>query len=121
PGVLEAELGPGWRVIEEGLNGRTTVRDDPVEGAYRNGKTHLLPCLLSHFPLDAVAIMLGTNDLKARFNVPASEIAEGIGVLVDIVQTASVGHGGGRPEVLVIAPPPILPELPFHADMFAGG
>jgi lysophospholipase L1-like esterase len=119
-GVLEAELGPDWRVIAEGLNGRTTVRDDPVEGEFRNGKTYLLPCLLSHFPLDVVAIMLGTNDLKARFNVSAWDIAAGVGVLVDIVRTAGVGHGGGTPEVLVIAPPPILRELPFHADMFAG-
>ncbi|MGF1626182.1 MAG: SGNH/GDSL hydrolase family protein [Alphaproteobacteria bacterium] len=120
PGVLAAQLGPGWRVIEEGLNGRTTVRDDPVEGEYRNGKTHLLPCLLSHMPLDAVAIMLGTNDLKARFNVSAWDIAEGVGVLVEIVRGAGVGHGGGTPEILVIAPPPILQALPFHADMFAG-
>lgn len=120
PGVLAAQLGPGWRVIEEGLNGRTTVRDDPIEGEYRNGKTHLLPCLLSHMPLDAVAIMLGTNDLKSRFNVSAWDIAEGVGVLVEIVRGAGVGHGGGTPEILVIAPPPILQALPFHADMFAG-
>jgi lysophospholipase L1-like esterase len=120
PGVLEAELGPGWRVVEAGLNGRTTVRDDPVEGEFRNGKTHLLPCLLSHFPLDVVAIMLGTNDLKSRFNVSAWDIAEGVGVLVGIVRSAAVGHGGGTPEILVIAPPPVLKHLPFHADMFAG-
>ena len=31
PGVLAAELGAGWQVIEEGLGGRTTVFDDPLE------------------------------------------------------------------------------------------
>ena len=72
PGVMAATLGGGWRVIEEGLPGRTTVHDDPVEGAYMNGKTYLMPCLRSHRPLDVVAIMLGSNDLKARFAVPAS-------------------------------------------------
>ena len=36
PGVLRHELGEGYLVIEEGLNGRTTVWDDPIEG-YKNG------------------------------------------------------------------------------------
>lgn len=120
PGVLAGRLGAGWQVVEAGLNGRTTVRDDPIEGEYRNGKSYLLPCLLSHHPLDAVAIMLGTNDLKARFNIPASEIAAGVGVLVSIVQSAAAGRDGGVPEILVVAPPPILTALPFHAEMFAG-
>ena len=38
---------------------------------------------MSHKPLDVVAIMLGTNDLKQRFGKSAWEIAEGVGVLVD--------------------------------------
>lgn len=120
PGVVAAQLGGGWRVIEEGLNGRTTVRDDPIEGAFRNGKSYLLPCLLTHMPLDAVVIMLGTNDLKARFNIPTSEIAAGVGVLAGIVQQAEVGPGGSVPEILVVAPPPVLAEIPFHGEMFAG-
>lgn len=31
PGIMAKELGHGWHVIEEGLSGRTTVRDDPIE------------------------------------------------------------------------------------------
>ncbi len=31
-GVLRQELGVDYLVIEEGLNGRTTVWDDPIEG-----------------------------------------------------------------------------------------
>lgn len=120
PGVLRAALGPGWMVVEEGLGGRTTVSDDPVEGADRNGRTYLYPCLRSHRPLDVVVIMLGTNDLKARFNKSAWEIAAGVGVLVDIVKTAAVGRKEGMPQVLVVCPPPILDRLPNHADMFAG-
>jgi lysophospholipase L1-like esterase len=120
PGVLRAALGPDWWVIEEGLNGRTTLRDDPVEGADKNGKTYLLPCLTSHKPLDAVVVMLGTNDLKARFDISAWEIAEGIGVLVSIIRSAGVGRGGRAPEVLVVSPPPTLSKFPSHAEMFAG-
>ncbi|MEX0853025.1 MAG: SGNH/GDSL hydrolase family protein [Bauldia sp.] len=120
PGVLRSALGPGWMVIEEGLGGRTTVSDDPVEGADKNGRTHLPPCLRTHRPLDVVVIMLGTNDLKARFNKSAWEVAAGIGVLVDIVKTASVGRNEGVPEIIVVCPPPMRDKLPSHGDMFAG-
>nr|MDQ3302571.1 hydrolase [Actinomycetota bacterium] len=60
PGVLAWELGDGFCVIEEGLPGRTTVRDDPIEGAHKNGRTYLRACLESHKPLDLVTVMLGT-------------------------------------------------------------
>ena len=120
PGVLRAALGAGWQVVEEGLGGRTTVSDDPVEGVERNGRTYLLPCLHSHKPLDVVVVMLGTNDLKARFAKSAWEIAQGVGVLVDVVKAAGVGPAGGVPEIVVVSPAPILGKLPGHADMFAG-
>lgn len=119
-GVLAAKLGSGWRVIEEGLNGRTTVRDDPVEGEWRNGKSYLLPCVLSHQPLDVVVIMLGTNDLKARFHATAWEAAEGVRALIGIIQTAGVGRSGLPPAILVVAPPPFQPILPAHSQLFAG-
>ncbi len=75
PGVLRRSLGEGYWVIEEGLGGRTTVRDDPIEGAHKNGRAYLRACLESHKPIDLMTIMLGTNDLKARFAASASDIA----------------------------------------------
>jgi lysophospholipase L1-like esterase len=81
-GVMARSLGDGYRVIEEGLNGRTTRWDDPIEDG-RNGLAYLAPCLESHSPLDMVLIMLGTNDLKRRFNLSASDIAESAGTLTD--------------------------------------
>ena len=74
-GVLARELGGGYRVIEEGQNGRTTVHDDPFALA-RNGKTVLPAILESHKPLDLVVLMLGTNDLKAVYGVSPGEIAD---------------------------------------------
>src|SRR6187401_3541591 len=65
-GVLARELGAGYRVIEEGLSGRTTVHEDPIMGN-RNGSLHLPSCLESHSPIDVVMLMLGTNDLKCMF------------------------------------------------------
>ena len=109
--------GEGFRVIEEALNGRTTVRDDPVE-EYKNGKDYLRPCLESHAPLELVIIALGINELKARFFASASDAADGAGVLVNIVQQSGAGLDGGPPAVC-IAPPPVgfLTEL---ALMFTG-
>jgi lysophospholipase L1-like esterase len=117
-GVLRRELGEGYLVIEEGLNGRTTVWDDPIEG-YKNGKEYLVPCLETHKPIDLVTIMLGTNDLKMRFHVPACDIAAGAGVLVDIVAKSETGPGDGAPPVLLITPPPVA-KLSEFADMFEG-
>jgi lysophospholipase L1-like esterase len=116
PGMLRQELGEGHLVIEEGLNGRTTVWDDPIEG-YKNGKEYLTPCLESHKPIDLVAILLGTNDLKIRFSVSAYDIANSAGVLVDIVQRSMAGPNGGAPKVLLMAPPP-LGRLTEYAEMF---
>src|SRR4051812_38077987 len=81
PGRLEQELGSGWRVIEEGLSGRTTVFEDPfIEG--RNGRQYLVPCLASHAPIDLLTIMLGTNDLKAVYRADPDMVAYGIVSLV---------------------------------------
>lgn len=99
--LLEKELGEGWRVIEEGLNGRTTGFDDPIEGD-KNGRRHLPIILESHRPLDLVVIMLGTNDLKKRFALSPAGIAQSAGVLVDMTM-----RSGASSKVLLVAPPPL--------------
>ncbi len=106
PGVLQDQLGDEFEVIEEGLPGRTTVWDDPIEG-YKNGKEYLIPCLESHKPLDLVIIMLGTNDLKVRFSLSAYDISEGVNVLAKIVQKCEVGPSGNSPQLLILVPPPL--------------
>ncbi len=119
-GVLESLLGPGWQVIEEGLSGRTTVHDDPIEGVLKNGRTYLRPCLQSHTPLDLIIIMLGTNDLKRRFNMPPSEVAMGIGCLVHDIRELSPGPAGHDPEIMIVAPPPMLDDLREWESIFSG-
>lgn len=118
-GVLQKTLGSDYHIAEEGLNGRTTVWDDPIEG-YKNGKTYLIPCLETHKPLDLVIMMLGTNDLKKRFSLSAYDIANGAGVLVDIVNKSICGRMEESPRVLLLAPPP-LGKLTEFAEMFEGG
>lgn len=119
PGVLQADLGNGWQVVEEGLPGRTTVHPDPISGVHKNGLSVLPAVLESHKPLDAVVVMLGTNDLKQRFNVPVVEIAESVEWLVHAVQHSICGPDRSAPAVLLVAPPPVL-EAGCLAEIFAG-
>lgn len=116
-GVLQQELGESFDIISEGLNGRTTVWDDPVRGEYRNGKKYLLPCLHTHKPIDLVILFLGSNDLKPQFNVSSIEIAQGVEMLVNIIKKSETGPNMTSPEILVIIPPPILiPDEVKHMD-----
>ena len=105
-GILQKKLGEEYYVIEEGLGGRTTVWDDPVEN-YKNGKTYLLPCLESHMPLDLVVIMLGTNDLKCRFGVSPFDIGTSMDNLIRTILKSDTGPDFQPPKVLLIAPVPI--------------
>lgn len=100
---LQTLLGEGYAVVEEGQNGRTTVWEDPVENRMP-GISYLWPCLDTHAPLDLAIIMLGTNDLKPRFNVHPRDIAQSAGRLVDMVQKCSFGPEGTAPKVLLVAP-----------------
>jgi lysophospholipase L1-like esterase len=120
PGVLQARLGSNWSVIEEGLPGRTTVHDDPIEGAHKNGLAYLRPCLESHLPIDVLIIMLGTNDLKARFAVPAADIGWGVAALCETALACAAGPDGGTPKLVLVSPVPIL-ETGFLGDIFVGG
>ena len=115
-----AALLPGWQVIEEGLPGRTTVHDDPIEGAHRNGLAVLPAILESHRPIDVVILMLGTNDLKQRFSVTALDIALSLEKLVLAIRASGCGPQGRAPGVILVAPPPIL-EVQDLGAMFAGG
>ena len=117
PGVLRKTLGEDYLIIEEGLNGRTTVWDDPIE-LDKNGATYLRPCIQTHKPLDLVIIMLGTNDLKTRFSLNAYDIASGAGVLVDIVKKSKTGINAEAPEILLLAPPSTAPYP--NTDIFVG-
>ena len=121
PGVLQAELDSNYSIIEEGLNARTTVFTDPVEGAVidRNGKDHLGILLESHRPIDLVIVMLGLNDLKYRFAASAFDIALGAGELVQMIQRSRSGPENHSPEVLLIAPPPVK-KLGMLDELFSG-
>jgi len=107
---------PAWWVIEEGLNGRTSCREDPVEGD-KNGLRQLLPVLESHKPLDVVAVMLGTNDLKPRFSPQPYDIAQGVQRVVIAARESKTGPDEGAPKLIMICPPPTV-ESPAFKHIF---
>jgi lysophospholipase L1-like esterase len=107
---------PRWHVVEEGQNGRTSCREDFVDGD-RNGLRQLIPILESHMPLDVVAVMLGTNDLKPRFSPMPYDIAWGVQRLVTAIQNSQTGPDAAGPEVIMICPPPTV-ESPVFKHVF---
>ena len=112
---------PGGTVlIEEGHPGRTTLHDDPIEGAHRNGLTILPAILESHRPIDLVILMLGTNDMKARFSVTAEDVAASLDRLIRAIRAAEAGPDRGAPGILLVCPPPVL-ETGCLEGMFRGG
>lgn len=102
-GVLQTLLGPDYTVIEEGMRGRTTVWDDPVDNRM-SGVSYLWPCLDSHAPVDLVVIMLGSNDLKIQWNVHPKSVALGVGRLVEMTQKCYFGPHLAAPQVLLVSP-----------------
>ena len=122
-GAMAAELGDGYKIIEEGLSARTTSANDPNDPRL-NGSDYLPTALASHNPLDLVIIMLGTNDTKPFFNRTPYDIAYGMTKLVGQVFASAGGIGTTYPgaRCLVIAPPPLSP-MPheFFQGMFGGG
>jgi lysophospholipase L1-like esterase len=120
PGVLAERLGPGWSVVEEGLPGRTTVHEDPIEGRHLDGLAAVPLLVATHTPIDAVVLALGTNDCKARFCVTPADIAESVAVLVAALRAAGVHRGERAPAIVVVAPAPLL-EQGCLAGFFAGG
>jgi len=107
---------PAWWVVEEGQNGRTTCREDPVEGG-RNGLKQLISILESHKPLDVVAVMLGTNDLKPRFSPLPYDIARGAQRVAIAAQESKTGPGNSAPKIIMICPPPTA-ESPAFTHIF---
>jgi lysophospholipase L1-like esterase len=123
PGVLENKLnsfGQDARVIEDCLNGRRTVWEDPFKPG-RNGLRGLAQRIEIHSPLSLVILMLGTNDFQ--FSHPynnAWSAAQGIVTLVNEIRQAPIEPGMPVPAILVVCPPPIRCPQGAIAPKFAG-
>ncbi|KGJ89443.1 SGNH/GDSL hydrolase family protein [Thalassotalea sp. ND16A] len=104
--MTQSLLGNEFCLHEAGLNGRTTMRDEP-DRAFRNGSKMLKLYLESCRPLDMVIIMLGTNDLKASFAQSVDDIRDGAKALCEQVVEFDYAPYD-NPEVMLVAPAPLV-------------
>jgi lysophospholipase L1-like esterase len=122
PRVMEEALvadGHSVQVIEDALNGRRTVWEDPYKPG-RNGLLGLEERIEINSPLSLVLLMLGTNDFQSMHEHNAWHSAQGIAALVRAIRRAPVEPDMPIPRVVVIAPPPIrAPKGPI-APKFQG-
>ena len=122
PSVVQAALGDGVEVIAEGLNGRTTAFDDPLVTADRNGARILPAVLSSHAPIDLVVLMLGTNDMKPFIHGSPFLAQRGIRRLIEIIRTHDYPAGDRAPEILLVAPPTVVPtDNAEFREIYTGG
>jgi len=109
-GILQELLNHrGVTVIEEGLCGRTTSRDDALRENLNGVK--LLPMVLeTAAPVDAAVIMLGTNDCKTCYGSDAGAITNGLEQCVNLLLSVL------PPEKLLIAAPILIADSVHNFD-----
>ena len=120
-GVAAKLLGPDYRIIEEGMNGRTTAFDDPYYD-FRNGKRGLGYALCAHAPLDLIVVGLGSNDLKFTDAIGSSK---GLQELLRLIEHASACYPDSISEIfpngtkiLVVSPIHLHPEVDRQGPEF---
>ena len=96
-----SEMDLDVEIIEDCLPGRTTNIDDAQDGSHLNGAKVLMSSLLANSPIDLVIIMLGTNDLKIRFQRTPDAIAEGIKELINTVKNTTPREKNIRPTNII--------------------
>lgn len=122
-GVVENKLnasGHKLRLIEDCLNGRRTVWDDPFKPG-RKGLDGLAQRIEINSPLSLVILMLGTNDFQ--FSHPYNDAwsaAQGMAVLVNEIRKAPIEPGMPVPPILLVCPPQIRNLRGSMAEKFRG-
>ena len=107
PGVLEGTLldsGISVRVLEDCLNGRRTMWDDPDKPG-RNGLAGIGQRVEAGSPLALVIVMLGTNDFQSAYVTDAKQSAHGLKALVEAIRAAPIEPDMAIPPVMLVAPP----------------
>jgi len=123
PGRLERQLaarGRTVRVIEDCLNGRRTVWEDPFKPG-RRGLDGLAQRIEVNSPLALVILALGSNDFQSMHPHNAWHAAQGLATLVGAIRGAPIEPGMPVPPVLLLVPPPITEPLGNIAPKFHGG
>ena len=108
-GRLATMLGDDYRVLECGINGRTTSFDEPFRDC-RNGCKGLAYSMEEHRPFDLLIISLGGNDLKYEGAMGA---CRGLRAILRVALNSGINNSfnrsafrGGKTRILVISPIP---------------
>jgi len=116
-GVLQNLLGGDYEIIEEGLNSRGIVKGDSRPGKEgRIAMDYIIPCLDTHDPLDYVVVMLGSNELKAEFNLSAQEVGDNLKMLIDVITNRSSQFREVKPQIVIVVPP-VLDETTEYSSL----
>lgn len=118
PTVLAEGL-DGVQVISEGLRGRTTAYETGDSPGNPSGVAILPTLLHTHAPLDMVVVMLGLNDIYFGFG--PDRAGRGLRRIVELIH----GHpwripNAETPDVLLVAPPRLVPAPEITPDMIRG-
>jgi len=123
PKVLQKLLGENFEVIEEGLNSRTLGSEDKRSNKQgRNGSTYLIPCLDSHDPIDLVILMLGSNEIKDKFQNSPKEIGKLFeDNFVKVILNRKSQFKDSYPKLLIISLPIINEATEYASARYFGG
>ena len=122
-GVMERGLAAdrlSVRVVENCLNGRRTVWDDPFKPG-RNGLQGVEQVMEINSPLDLVVLCLGTNDMQFAYPFNnAWSSGQGVTAVVNAMRRAPIEPGMAVPPILIVAPPPTTTPRGTLVEKFAG-
>ena len=122
PGIVELELqkaGLSVRVIEDCLNGRCTVWQDPFKPG-RNGLEGLEQRIEVNSPLSLVVVFLGTNDFQSMHHFSPWQSSQGLAAIVGAIRRAPIEPGMPVPPIMLVAPPQIQKAKGKIAPKFEG-
>lgn len=109
-GRLSTLLPKDYRIVEEGLCGRTTKYELPLEHG-RNGWS-LYPVILSSAdPIDLVILMLGTNDRRKSPRIAPEESTLALEQYIHLTRATELWGGKVKPQILLVSPPEISPVV----------
>ena len=119
-GRLANLMGDQYKVIEEGLNSRTTALK-PVGEPWRSGAYCLEACIRTHMPIDLSILMLGSNDMKLEYQQDEWMIGENVRKLIRIAKRVSMEKNpdGKCCKILLVSPVLITEDAvagPFGED-----
>ena len=118
PMLLQKALGSSYHIIEEGQPSRTVVHNAPFD-INKSGLRSLHQALVQ-YPPALVLILLGTNDLKAKFQLTAQDIGNGIEKLIKQTLEFTLPANHSTTKVLLLSPP-FIKEVGLYANIYLGG